>query len=314
MNRLDTQRQLPISLIMADLNGLKMINDSYGHAFGDQFLIKAANILKNACRKEDIVARWGGDEFVILLPRTKRRNVKKIIRRINNLSHKEKEEIPVSMALGYAVKTKPEQDIYDVLSTAEDYMYQKKLTESKSAKSNILSTLINSLGAKSHETEEHAWRLQKLVFDLGEKLNLSERELNELSLLATLHDIGKTVIPKEILLKPGKLTEEEWQEIKKHPEIGAQIASATKEFAHVAETILYHHEHWDGSGYPEGIKGNNIPLLSRIVSIVDAYDVMTNGRSYKDPMTEEEAVQELIRCSGTQFDPDLVQEFIEIIN
>ncbi len=314
IKRLDVERQLPISLIMADLNGLKIINDTYGHEQGDQILIRTAEILQAACRKEDIIARWGGDEFVILLPQTKKKDGEDIHERIDKLCREtEGEGIPVSIALGVATKDQIDRDIYEVLNIAEERMYKNKLDESRSTKSHIVKALLNTLGEKSNETEEHAWRMQKLAFLMGEKLNLTQPELDKLSLLATLHDVGKTIIPSEILNKPRKLTAEEWQTIQEHPETGYRIASATEEFSHAAKEILHHHERWDGTGYPWGLAGKEIPLLSRIITIVDAYDVMTNGRSYKEAVSQEAALEELKACAGSQFDPELVEHFVEII-
>ncbi|MFW5980885.1 MAG: HD domain-containing phosphohydrolase [Halanaerobiaceae bacterium] len=316
IKRLDVKRQLPLSLIMADLNGLKLVNDTYGHDKGDEILIKTAKILSKSCRKEDIIARWGGDEFVILLPQTSRKDARKVYNRIksacDSTGKASQNKIPVSIALGIATKKKEDEDIFEILRKAEDRMYNNKRTESKSAKSNILKTLLNTLGEKSNETREHARRLQKLALSLGNKLNLPPSELDRLSLLATLHDIGKTLIPEDILNKKGKLNQEEWEVMTRHPETGNHIASSTREFAHVAEGILAHHERWDGTGYPRGLKEEEIPLLARIISIVDAYDVMTNGRPYKEPMSKEEALKELKRCAGSQFDPELVEKFIEI--
>ena len=314
IKRLDVERQLPISLIMADLNGLKIINDTYGHNRGDKVLIKTAKILQTACREEDIVARWGGDEFVIFLPQTKKEAAQKVYDRVKNLcTSTNNDEIPISIALGVATKNNLQQELYDVLNTAEEQMYKNKLDESRSTKSHIVKALLKTLGEKSDETEEHAWRMQKLTFLMAEELDLSQAKMDKLSLVATLHDIGKTIIPAEILTKKGKLNEDEWETIQQHPKTGYRIASSTEEFSHVAEEILYHHERWDGSGYPHGLRGEEIPLLSRIITIVDAYDVMTNGRSYKDAMTKQDALQELKRCSETQFDPQLVKHFIKVM-
>ena len=222
------------------------------------------------------------------------------------------QQVPVSIALGIAVKDKEDEDIYETLRKAEDRMYDNKRTESRSAKSNILKTLLNTLGEKSNETKEHARRMQKLALSLGEKIDLPPSERDRLALLATLHDIGKTLISQDILNKEEELETEEWKTIKKHPETGNHIASSTQEFAHIAEEILSHHERWDGKGYPRGLEKEETPLLARIIAIVDAYDVMTNGRPYKEAISREEALKELERNAGTQFDPNLVEKFVVI--
>jgi HD-GYP domain-containing protein (c-di-GMP phosphodiesterase class II) len=143
---------------------------------------------------------------------------------------------------------------------------------------------------------------------------MSDSELDDLALLATLHDIGKIAIPEGIIVKPGDLSSEEWELIWKHPEIGYRIAGASPELAPIAEAILAHHEWWDGSGYPRGLKVTEIPLISRVVAIVDAYDVMTHGRPYKESVNEEEALKELQRMAGTQFDPELIAVFMNMLN
>ena len=315
MKRLDTKRQLPISIIMADVNGLKIINDTYGHNTGDKLLVKTAKILKKSLRSEDIVARWAGDEFVILLPQTPEKKAKKIMQRIKNKDKELSEKnIPISIGMGIATKNKKEELLDKILEKADDNMYQNKLSESRSASNKIVQNLINTLAAKSSETKEHAMRMTNLAYDLGEKLNLSNSEMNKLSLLATLHDIGKTTISEDILTKSGRLTAKEWEIIKEHPERGYKIASASEEFALVAEEILAHHEHWDGNGYPRGLEKKDIPYLARIISIIDAYDVMTNERPYSKAISNKEALTEIQSCSGSQFDPELAKLFIELKN
>ncbi len=305
---------LPLGVVMGDVNGLKLINDTYGHKQGDRVLKKAASILENSCRGGDIVIRWGGDEFLILLPKTSLNNIKKVVKRIKaRLKSKNKPELPLSIAFGYALKHDKKTDIMEVINEAEDWMYETKLNESRSVRSNILSNLLTVLKEKSHETEEHSFRMQRHAFKIGEELGLTHAELDKLSVLVTLHDIGKVAVPDEILEKPGPLTEEEWEEVKKHSTIGYRIVSSSTEFASIAEEILYHHEHWDGSGYPEGLQSVNIPLLARITSIVDAYDVMRHGRPYKEPMSKKETIQELKNCAGSQFDPELVEIFLKTI-
>jgi diguanylate cyclase (GGDEF)-like protein/PAS domain S-box-containing protein len=311
--RLNVERQLPISLIIADVNGLKLINDTFGHKKGDKLLKKVASIFQQTCREEDIITRWGGDEFLILLPQTEEEEVRKICDRIREKCSQTKEfAIPISIALGYAVKENLDDDLYTCIDEADEQMYKNKLTENRSVKGNVLKALLNTLRAKCHETEEHAWRLQKMSRKIGKEIDLPATELDRLFLLVTMHDIGKTSISEEILVKTGELTKEELETMKKHPERGYRIASATEEFAHVANAILHHHEWWDGSGYPDGLKEEEIPLLSRIASIVDAYDAMTNNRPYNHPKSHQEAVAELKRCSGSQFDPELVEVFLQL--
>ncbi len=314
LERLDSDRQLPISIIMADLNGLKIINDSYGHKMGDQMLKKAAEILKSSLRKDDILARQGGDEFVVLLPQTEAAECTEIIKRIKaNTGLVEELQLPLSIALGQATKVNPEENIEEIIKKADNQMYENKLSESRSSKSNIVQGLINALDAKSSETKEHALRMTKLAFDFGEKLGLSESDQNRLSLLATLHDIGKININEEILNKKDKLTAEEWELIKKHTEQGYKIASSSEEFAAVADEIFAHHENWDGSGYPRQLKGKEIPFLARIISLVDSYDVMTNERPYSEAVSKAEALAEIERCAGSQFDPKLAAKFINLL-
>ena len=221
--------------------------------------------------------------------------------------------IPISIGIGMATKRKAKENIEDILKKADNDMYKNKLSKSKSAKNKIIQNLLNTLETKSSETKDHALRMEKLALNLGKKIDLSNSELNRLSLLASLHDIGKNTISKNILNKSGDLTEAEWEIIKEHPETGYKIASASDEFALVAEEILCHHEHWDGSGYPRGFKEENIPYLARIIAIIDAYDVMTSDRPYSKAISKEEALSEIKECAGSQFDPELAEVFIDLM-
>ena len=314
MRRLDTKRQLPLSLLMVDLNGLKLINDTYGHWMGDQFLRGAAETLLEACRQEDIIGRWGGDEFVILLPKTGRGEAETLYNRLlEGCSQVYVENLPLSVAVGLAVKESPEKPMSEVLKEAEDEMYREKVAESRSEKSAVLSALLHTLAEKSFETEAHTRRMEKVALRIGEHIELSDSEMNRLKLLITLHDIGKINLPEEVLTKEGPLTQEEWETVKKHPETGYRIARATEKFAHVAREILHHHERWDGEGYPQGLQGEEIPLLSRITAIADAFEVMSHGRPYKKALDLEEIIQEFRRCTGTQFDPELVEVFLTLL-
>lgn len=315
-SRLDIARQLPISIIMGDINGLKLINDGFGHSKGDEMLIGVANILKKCCREEDILARIGGDEFGILLPQTDSRTAQSICKRIdegcknyalNGLT------IHSSISVGYATKTNIEL-IDDVFRAAEEAMHRKKMLESKSAHSSIIASIKTTMFEKSHETAEHAERLIELSKMVGVALALNDQKLDELELLATLHDIGKMGIDDNILTKNGKLNDEEWVVMKQHPAIGFRIAQATSDLIPIANFILCHHERWDGKGYPQGLKTDKIPLLSRILSIVDSYDAMTSDRPYRSAMAKSDAIEEIRKNAGSQFDPFISELFIKLIS
>lgn len=311
--RMVSAQRLPFSIIIGDVNGLKLVNDTFGHHTGDTLLKIIAGILKDSCRPEDIIARWGGDEFVILMPRATEAIAYVIIERIwTACLRSDSYPIQPSIALGVATMYTIDQDIYKVISEAEDIMYRNKLLESKSIRNSIIASLETSLHEKTFETREHASRMQQLSLQFGRALKLPIHEIERLELLAKLHDIGKIGVPDEILNKPGSLTKEEWEAIKKHPEIGYRILYSSHELVAIAEEVLSHHERWDGTGYPKGLKADNIPLLSRILSIVDAYDVMTHVRSYKGSTSHESALEEIARCASTQFDPDLVKIFLTI--
>jgi diguanylate cyclase (GGDEF)-like protein len=299
---------------MADLNRLKLINDTFGHATGDLLIKRAADIFREACREEDIIARWGGDEFLILLPQTTDREAEKVCSRIEKVSQKtDIMGLPVSIALGSACKDKVSISIEGVIREAEDRMYRHKLAEGHSIKDAVIDSILTTLGEKSFETEEHIRRMQLTAEQIALKLNLSETEIERLNHLVKLHDIGYVKLLKDILLKETLLTVGEWAEIKKHPEIGFRIVRTLEEYTNVADEVLAHHEHWDGSGYPRGLKGKKIPLLARIVAISDAYEVLSSGRPYKKAQTAEEIAAELKRCSGTQFDPELVAIMLSLL-
>jgi diguanylate cyclase (GGDEF)-like protein/PAS domain S-box-containing protein/putative nucleotidyltransferase with HDIG domain len=310
--RLDTQRQLPLSVIIGDINGLKLINDSFGHAMGDELLKKVAEVIKNGCRNTDTVARLAGDEFIILMPNTDINETEQITKRIKALALKEKiESIDISVSFGYETKTDENVKIQDTFKMAEDHMYKKKLFESPSMMGKTIETILNTLHEKNKREEQHSHRVSKLCGNMAEALGLPEGDVEELETAGLLHDIGKIAIEDRILNKPDKLTENERNEIMRHPEIGYRILRSVNSLAETANYILAHHEHWDGSGYPKGSKGNNIPLQSRIIAIADAYDAMTSERTYCDALSEETAIEELQNNAGIQFQPELVSIFIE---
>jgi len=314
LKSMDNESNLPISLIIGDVNGLKSINDTLGHDKGDWLLVQVSEILKSICKSQDIISRWGEDEFAIILPNTDNTSVESICNKISDKCQICVDDlIQTSISLGYATKNDMRQDIQQVLKEAESWMYSHKLLDNRSSRSSIISSLEKTLFEKSHETKEHARRIRFVSLKLGKALGLSKKEMDDLSLLSILHDIGKIAISDTILDKPDKLTNDEWKQMRKHPEIGYRIAESSHELSHISEYILYHHERWDGTGYPRGLKGDKIPKLSRILSIADAYDVMTHSRPYKEGiMSHEEALDEIICCSGKQFDPEIADAFLKI--
>lgn len=310
---LDKNEYYPLAIMMIDLNGLKIINDAYGHNSGDIALQKTAHILLDVCKTNDTVCRIGGDEFAIIVSNTNEEELEKYKLEIKKKADKvEVKGLKLSLALGYELKTPYSTDtLDDLLKKAENFMYRDKLTESASVRNHAIQAILKTLTEKYEEERIHSKQVSYFCKKMGVALNLKADEIKALSLAGMYHDIGKISIPDAILYKPGKLDEEEFKVIKTHPEISYQILRAADEYSDLAIHTLYHHERIDGKGYPSGLKGNEIPFFSRIICIVDAFEAMTSIRPYKDKMSEEEAIQELIRCKNTQFDAKLTDIFIE---
>ncbi len=314
LQRLDTARQLPISIIVCDINGLKLTNDVFGHDAGDRLIQTAACCFQTGCRAEDVIVRYGGDEFSVLLPQCDAEMAKNIVDRIQGfVREKAIEGLPVSLALGAATKTAADEDIYAVINRAETQLYKNKSQTACQVRLEMLEALERKVYVKDYK-EGHAARMRALATRFAEHLQLSNELLADLQTLATVHDVGKVAIDDAIIDKTGALDAREWEIVKKHPLTGNRILRITRlvSFA-VEEAVLGHHEHWDGCGYPNGLAGTAIPLLSRLIAIIDTYDVMTNDRPYRSALPPEAAVAELIRCAGTQFDPELVEKFVEFI-
>jgi len=314
IRRVDTERDLPISIIMSDVNNLKLSNDVFGHDEGDKLLKTIADCIRKACRQSDIVARWGGDEFAVILPKTDYSTAEEICNRIGQIARESKGTIvQPSLAAGIATKENKNQNIYQIIRQAEERMYDHKLSHSKENQEMVISRLLERTRERIKDYTPHIERSNELADRFCKELELSEEQMKDLHMLIDLHDIGDAVIPQEILTKPGRLNGEEWNIMKKHAEAGFRITKTHADTARISDEVLSHSEYWDGSGYPRGLKGTEIPYLSRIFLIIDAYVVMTHPRPYARTFTQDEAIAELRRNSGKQFDPELTEAFIKVL-
>ena len=302
----------PVSLILCDINGLKIMNDAFGHDAGDELLLEVSNLLKQTFSDKGNVCRIGGDEFVILLPNTELTTAQYLLEKVKRiLSSKFIHGMSVSVSFGISSKEKDEK-IEEVFRIVEEQMYKNKLFEVSSHRSESIKTILNTLHEKNPREEKHSKRVSEICIQIGKKLHMKSEELQLLKAIANLHDIGKIAIDESILNKPSKLNDAEWEIIKRHPEIGYRIISTSPEYAEIAYDILSHHEKWDGTGYPRALSGQNIPIRARIISIADAYDAMVSERPYRKSLTHREAIAEIKKNSGTQFDPNLVRIFLEL--
>lgn len=311
LKSLDTKRNLPLTLVMADVNGLKLTNDAFGHVSGDMLLKAVADIMKKELRADDILARIGGDEFVLLLPKTDGVETQLIINRLKEkISKIVIDKVSASVSFGFETKKSENEDMEKIFSQAEDYMYRRKLLESGSMKNEMITLITRSLYERDKNEQSHSERVAELCKKTAEAMNFEAHQIGEITLLGMLHDIGKIGLDKNTLNGNIRLNERQCKEIEKHPETGYHILKSVSEFAHIAEYVLCHHERLDGKGYPRGLEGENIPIQSRILSIAEAYDSMTNNH-YKEPIHVSGAVNELVLNMGKQFDEEIVKIFIE---
>ncbi len=313
MERLDTKEHLPLGIIVADVNGLKLTNDAFGYAMGDRLLQAAAGVLERACGEEGVVGRIGGDEFAVLLPGGDLPKVEACAENILREAAKVDfgETVIFSLALGYAVKKEQNEDLEKIRLQAENALGTHKLKYGKIMRSRTVERVLHHINLRYDREQVHTEQVAKYSEALSRALGYDEHRVEIVKAAAVLHDIGKIMVPLELLNKKEPLSEEEFALIRKHPETGYQILRSVEEYAGLAEYVLYHHERWDGKGYPEGLRGGQIPAVSRIISVADAYEAMTANRPYQRAKTSEEAVAEMRRCAGTQFDPCLVEIFLE---
>ena len=314
LQRLNTEEHLPVSFILADVNGLKLMNDAFGHMKGDQMLIRIASLLQRACRADDVIARIGGDEFVILLPHTDREEAERIIRCLEQTLAEEQNEFMIfSVSFGSATKDSVEQKMTDIFLEAENAMYTRKLRDSNQVHNETVGRILRTLYAKSPAEEAHNRQVSEISRTIAVAMELSEELVQETAAAALVHDIGKISLSDRVLFQAEPLTEEEWMEFRRHPERGYRILKSASEYASLAPIILCHHERMDGKGFPKGLSGEAIPLPSRILAVADAYDSMTSPRGNQTRFSPEEALEELRRNAGTRFDRDVVRTFAETV-
>ncbi|OPL07637.1 MAG: hypothetical protein AVO33_04485 [delta proteobacterium ML8_F1] len=312
IKRLDQPRHLPFTIMILDVNGLKLTNDAFGHEMGDALLKAVATMLKEELRGGEILCRAGGDEFNILLPNTREDEAEKIKKRILEATKAIKlDSVIVSLAMGYATKESVDQDIEFIFTLADNRMYKDKLRYGKLMRSRTIEMVLRNIHLKYDSEQVHTERVSEYCEAIARAMGFPEPEIHKIKTAGVLHDIGKIMVPPEILKKSGPLTAEEYEIIKRHPETSYQILKSVDDYAAFAEDVLYHHERIDGKSYPEGLRGEEIPLNARIIAVADAYEAMTADRSYQRKKSREEAIGELRRCSGTQFDPRIVETFIE---
>lgn len=314
MDKLLAKGVYPVTVVVCNANGIGLVNDVYGWKKGNELLRQAADLLRGNLPQGTLLARLADGDMAAALTEVEQEYA---IRLFENIKEQYSEfndtGINTDIEYGVAVIRDGTRRVEDAVREASESMRTKKLMNQSSQKSSLLDSLTQTLTESDYETEEHVERTREMAIRLGKALSLSDGELGKLALLAVLHDIGKIAIPHSILLKPGKLTDAEWEIMKTHTEKGYRIASASKELKPIGEYILHHHERWDGAGYPGGLAGDEIPLLSRIITVVDSHDVMVHDRPYHRAMSGEAAEAELRRCSGTQFDPKLVEVFLEVL-
>ena len=312
LNKIDTKENLPLSIIMLDVNGLKLTNDVFGHQTGDKLLQIISDVLKNNSRYNDVIARVGGDEFVLLLPKTSNAEAQKIVEHIySETVNIQFNNIVVSVSMGCETKISCDQDIMKIFAKAEESMYRKKLIESQKMRNKTVQLIIKSLNGEDEEHKKNSEKISKTSLKIGKVLGLDKDLMAEIEMASLLHDIGNIAINSEILEKESTLTSVEYEEVKRHAEIGYQILKSVDTYTNLSDYVLSHHECWNGTGYPRGIKGEEIPLISRIIAVAAAFEAMISDRPYRVAHTKDDAINEIIKKSGTQFDPNIVKAFLK---
>ena len=309
---IDRSENLPLSIIFTDINGLKLTNDIFGHQAGDDLIIASADILRKICRTTDVIGRFGGDEFIILLPNTDKDEVEKIIKRIKDeFACLKLSAIKGSISIGLAIKTNTLTPIIEVLTDAENQMYKDKTINRQSVNKEMINTIIETLHNRVENENAHSINVKAYCLKMGEALKLSKTELSKLTEAAYLHDIGKITLDKEFLTKPV-FTSEDYELMQHHPVVGYRILNLFDDMLDIAEYVYYHHERWDGKGYPIGLVSTQIPVISRIIAIAETYDRIVKSNPNPEKELKDYALKVIKDGANYQFDPELAALFCRL--
>jgi diguanylate cyclase (GGDEF)-like protein/putative nucleotidyltransferase with HDIG domain len=320
----------PMTILMIDVDALKAINDEFGHPLGDAALVDFAKLMAGCAGPTDTVARLGGDEFAIIMPNTDRRGASALASRLwqeldNNPIHRTADaDIYLGVSIGVSSFPQNGGEPQELVHWADADLYANKLARKGIAKgffgrdgsqfaSGVVGVLCAALDIRDKLTHRHSQRVARMAVVMGRRLGLAEAHLTQLANAAVLHDIGKIGVADSVLSKPADLDENEWKEIRRHPELGYELLKGFDFLKEAAEIVVAHHERYDGAGYPRGLVGDEIPFAARIFAVIDAFDAMTSRRPYREPLSREQALEELLRNAGTQFDRRAVKAFVEAV-
>lgn len=308
---IDTANNMPLAITIANINGTKLVNDSFGHQTGNLYIKQFAEILRIIYGEKHIVCRCLGDEFIILSPHTTMEEAEKKVTFVKYMIKNNKiDNVEISASFGIAVKNNQLENYKEIFLKAEFNMNNRKQLESSKVKQKAIDDITELFFRTYQWQEAHAKRVKRYCEEMGKVLGLDTEQVLILGKLGLYHDIGLIMMPSKMIAKTEHLSEEEINFFRLHAEYGHRIMSAMHDVPEIAETILAHHERWDGKGYPKGLKNEEIPLYARILSIAESYDAMVSDRSYHKGILKEKAIEELRNGKGLQFSPELVEIFI----